>query len=333
LFGNPYPSPIDWDAVSGWSKSNIDDALYYFKAGGVDQYSGTYSTYINGVSSDGQATNIIPSMQGFFVHVSDGVYPVTGTLGMNNEVRVTDQTHSFLKSNENSSNILFRFTSSYSDNPISSDPMVIYLDENATTNFDSNFDALKLMNTDQEITNLYSILPDNKKLSINALPERIDSITTIPLGLLTYYNGDIRFRITDFENLYPGMKVYLHDAATGINQDLLQEQEYNVYLEAGEYANRFSIKLLDGTSDLPEFDMSDFFNIYSSNGLLEANIGYLGGNDGVLYLFDITGRKLLSQKVFEKGHYEFNLQVSNGIYIATLLSGNVVKTQKILIQK
>jgi len=333
LFGNPYPSPIDWDAVSGWTKTNIDNALYYFKAGGVDQYSGTYSTYINGISSDGLATNIIPSMQGFFVHVSDGVYPVTGTLGMNNAVRVTDQTHSFLKSNENSNNILFRFTSSYSDNPISSDPMVIYLDENATANFDSDFDALKLMNTNQGITNLYSILPDGKKLSINALSERIDSITTIPIGLLNYYSGDVSFRINDFENLLPGMKVYLHDAATGINQDLLQDQEYKIYLEAGEYATRFSIKLLDGTSDLPDIDMSDFFNIYSSKGYLNANIGYLGGIDGVLFLFDMAGRKLFSMKVFEKGCYEFDPRVCNGIYIATLVSGDVVKTQKIIIQK
>ena len=333
LFGNPYPSPIDWDATTGWVKTNIDDALYYFKAGGVDQYSGTYSTYINGVSSDGQATNIIPSMQGFFVHVSDGVFPVAGTLGMNNEVRVNDQTHSFLKSSENSNNILFRFTSSYSDNPISSDPMVIYLDENATANFDSEFDALKLLNTDEETTNIYSILPDGTKLSINALPGLLDSITTIPLGLHTYFSGNISFTIKDFENLLPGMKVYLHDAATGINQDLLQEPEYKTYLEAGEYSTRFSIKLLDGTSDLSEIDMTDFFNVYSSNGILEANIGYLGGNDGVLFLFDVAGRKLFTKKVFEKGRYEFDPRVSKGIYIATLVSGKVVKTQKILIQK
>ncbi len=80
LVGNPYPSPINWDAASGWTKTNIDDALYYFKASTTDQYGGTYSTYINKVSSDGLATNIIPSMQGFFVHVANGAFPVTGTL-------------------------------------------------------------------------------------------------------------------------------------------------------------------------------------------------------------------------------------------------------------
>ena len=98
LIGNPYPSPIDWDAATGWTKINIDDALYFFKASTTDQYGGTYSTYINGISSDGVVNNIIPSMQGFLVHVSDGTWPVTGTLAMDNSVRITDLTHSFTKS-------------------------------------------------------------------------------------------------------------------------------------------------------------------------------------------------------------------------------------------
>ncbi len=333
LIGNPYPSPIDWDAASGWIKTGIDNALYYFKAGGVDQYSGTYGTYINGISSDGQATNIIPSMQGFFVHVMDGVYPVTGTLGMNNAIRINDQTHPFLKSNEETNSLFFRLTTTYTDSPRSSDPMVIYFDEYATTEFDSDFDALKLMNTDLGITNLYSLLPDGEKLSINALPAMIDSLITIPLGLNIYRSGDLSFKITDFENLLVDMKIYLHDALTGQNLNLLANQEYKVNLQAGEYDNRFSLRLLNCPQDLPKTDPSDFFNVYYFNGTLEANIGYLGGHDGVLYLQDMSGRNLLTSKVSGNGCYKFNPRVSDGIYIVALLSGNDVKTKKILIRK
>jgi hypothetical protein len=32
LVGNPYPSPVDWDSPSGWTRINIDNALYYFEA-------------------------------------------------------------------------------------------------------------------------------------------------------------------------------------------------------------------------------------------------------------------------------------------------------------
>ena len=156
MSGNPYPSPIDWDAASGWTKTNIDNALYYFRASTTDEYGGTYSTYINGISSDGLATAIIPSMQGFFIHVSDGSYPVTGTLGLNNSVRVTDLTHPFVKSEEKSSIPLIRLGATFADDTASTDPMVIYFDEKAQTGFDTYLDARKLMNTDYNVPNLYA---------------------------------------------------------------------------------------------------------------------------------------------------------------------------------
>jgi hypothetical protein len=161
----------------------------------------------------------------------------------------------------------------------------------------------------------------------------VDSIVTIPLGLTTYKNGEISFKIKDYDNLRQGMKIYLHDAATGINKNLLPDKEYNIYLEAGEYAGRFSIRLINNIPDLPDIDLSETFHIYYANGYLEANIGYLGGHQGVLYLFDLSGRKLLTQKVLENGHYKINPKVSTGIYIVTLLSGNEVETKKILIKQ
>jgi hypothetical protein len=83
---------------------------------------------------------------------------------------------------------------------------------------------------------------------------------------------------------------------------------------------------------LPGIDPTDFFNIFYADGFLEANIGYLGGHEGVLHLFDMAGRKLFTWKVIENTRYKFNTQVRSGIYIVTLLSGDDVKTKKILIK-
>jgi len=271
-------------------------------------------------------------MQGLFVHVTDGAFPVTGTLGVNNDVRITDLTHTFLKSNHLSPYFLLRLVASFTDDTLSSDPMVIYFNNDANTGFDSKFDALKLLNTDLKVTNLYALLPDGTKLSIDALPEMTDTIKTIPLGLMTYKSGEISFRIRDIENLPPGMKIYLHDAVTGINRDLLPDQEYIIDLTAGEYSNRFSLKLLNSTSNLPDVDLSsDFFNVYSSNGIVKANVGSLDGREGVIYIFDLVGHQVFSQKVFEEGYYEFNPLVKPGIYFVTLLSGNYKNTKKIFI--
>src|SRR5690606_22505777 len=108
--------PVDWNLIDALN-TNIDNAVYYFSNSDIDQYGGTYVTYINGVSSDGMATNIIPSMQGFFIHVTDGVFPVEGSLVMNNSVRVNNLDHPFIKSAEADQTKLLRLSASFSTSP------------------------------------------------------------------------------------------------------------------------------------------------------------------------------------------------------------------------
>ena len=117
------------------------------------------------------------------MHVSDGTYPVTGTLAMNNSVRVTDLTHSFIKSDGINPDSLLRLTSGFADDPASKDPVVIYFDEKALNAFDGQLDALKLMNTDLKVPNLYAMSSDGKKLSISALPFSSDTLVKCRLVL------------------------------------------------------------------------------------------------------------------------------------------------------
>ncbi len=61
LVGNPYSSSIDWDAATGWTKTNLNNAIYIVNGGG-------WATYIGGAGVNG-GTNHIASGQGFFVAV------------------------------------------------------------------------------------------------------------------------------------------------------------------------------------------------------------------------------------------------------------------------
>ncbi len=210
LVGNPYPSPIRW-SLPGWTKTNIDNAVYYFRASDTDEYSGTYSSFVNGVSSDGFASDTIPSMQGFFVHVSTGTFPVTGTLGFTNSVRINDMTQPFLKSAkasgqylksaDASGRFLVRMSAAFTDDQASADPLVVYFDDAAEPTFDTELDALKLFNTDWLVTNFYSLISGGRRLSVNALPTQTDTAVYVPLGFTGYRDGEVRFRIRDIENL------------------------------------------------------------------------------------------------------------------------------------
>lgn len=340
LVGNPYPSPIDWAGAAGWTKTNIDNALYYFKAGTTDQYTGTYSTYINGISSDGLATNIIPSMQGFFVHVSNGTYPVTGTLGVTNNVRTNDLTHAFLKSVIRDTLPLLRISAGFADIGMPFDPAVIYFADSATQFFDRKFDALKLMNTDISVPNLYILTPDSNRLSINAIPFPIDSIKRIIIGIKTAKDGWVTFKADDIQKMPIGIYYYLSDAVLGINQDLKSDPPYRLFLKAGQSETRFSLifsKTALNNNIPKEFSLlQNYPNPFNP----QTTIKYLIPQNCfvTITVYDILGKEVSKLVNEEKlpGSYEVQFdgsRLSSGVYFYRLHAGDLFKTKKLVLLK
>ncbi|MGB8357322.1 MAG: T9SS type A sorting domain-containing protein, partial [Bacteroidales bacterium] len=285
------------------------------------------------VSSDSAATNIIPSMQGFFVHVTDGTFPVTGTLGVNNSVRVNDLTHPFLKSANASDRFLLRASASFTDDNASADPLVVYFDPAAENTFDGKYDALKLMNTDLMVTNFYSVLPGDVRLSINALPNQADSTLYVPLGLKIYRDGEVRFKLVDLEMVPPGMDIYFKDDVTGTNTDLLRTGEYRVILTAGDYEKRFLLAFQKTTTGIITPGVSpDIFTAYwSSGGLVKSTVWKIDGDDGLIAVYDQSGRLVFAKKVYETGHYDLVVNVRQGMYIIRYATGNLQRTVKLTI--
>jgi len=229
---------------------------------------------------------------------------------------------------------LVRLTAIFSGNPSSPDPMVIYFNEKAEEGFDSKLDALKLMNTDLNVPNLYALIPGGSKLSINAMPEIADSSIIIPLGLKIYKSDEISFKIRDIENLPSGTKIYLYDAITTVKQDLLPDKEYKISLAAGEYADRFSLQFFMSSTEVHDvYPSSDLFIVYSSFGILKTNIRKLEDGIGTIYVFDLLGHQVLNKKVYDTGYYEIETNFKPGIYIVRYISGNIIGTKKIFINK
>ena len=323
LAGNPYPSPIDWNASSGWVRTNIDNAIYYFNASTTDQYTGTYSTYINGISSDGIASNIIPSMQGFFIHVSNGAFPVAAQLITNNNVRIPELSpvfHSF-------TGPLIRVDASYSDGLIS-DPAVIYFDNRATSSFNKRLDAVKLLNTNKEVPNLYAVSTDSEKLSIRAIDQPRDSLTILPLGLKTEKEGWVTFNTRNIQQVSQSMFVYLHDNVTHTYQDLRKDPGYRLYLTAGQYENRFSIvfsmaQLESVTPDTQTFDA------YFSNGKLIIKTSISTEVNSSVVITNMMGQRIWQQPFSGNGSYTINTYLSNGTYIVTIYANKEKQSKKI----
>jgi hypothetical protein len=329
LAGNPYPSPINWDATSGWTKTNVDNAIYLFDAGTSNQYTGTYSSYINGTSSNGIASPVIPSMQGFFVHVTNGSYPVTATFGMDNRVRVNNLSPVFHKSTFAESKSLVRLAATF-ENEKTADPTVVYFDELATKEFDTEFDALKLMNTDVSVPNLFGLTPQDERLSISAIPFPFDSITRVPLGLKIERTVWVTLSAMDITNMPGVLRVFLSDEATGLIQDLQVNPTYRVHLDKGTIENRFA--LLFSENDLVHTPKEkDTFSAYMANGKLFVFVELASGKESKLVVSNMLGQVMLQKNLYGDGSHEVDKHLPAGIYVLSLFSQHGIHSQKIYI--
>jgi hypothetical protein len=328
LVGNPYPSPVDWDLSAGWTRTNIDDAVYYFDAGITNQYTGTYSSYINGVSSDGIAGSVIAAMQGFFVHVSNGTYPVTATLSVNNDARVNNLIPDFHREPAPVTAPLLRLTAGLADKRNIADPVVVYFDKTATRAFEPEMDALKLMNTDSLVPNLYALSSNAKRLSICAWPAMEDSLDVIPLGLETKQSGWVTFNATSMERIPVGKHIYLHDAKTGLRQDLSIDPQYRLLLDAGEYENRFSL-VFGSQPSVPA--ATGKFNAYSAGSKLYAYLSEVPDGRCDVTVTNMSGQVILRKQLYSNGNHELGSQFSGGVYVVSFYVKQRVISKKVFI--
>ena len=333
LVGNPYPSPVNWDAASGWTKTNIDNAVYYFNAGTTDQYTGVYSSYINGVSSDGIVSGTIAAMQGFFIHVSNGSYPVAGLLGVNNNARILNSTAGFFRvDGTQGGQALLRLTAGFDAAP-AADAATFYFNDAATPRFNKILDALKLLNTDSVVPNLFAVSKDAQKLSINALTALNDTFTVVPLGLITKKDGWISFNAKDIKGIPAGMHIYLVDKTAGINHDLQKDAVYRLFLPASDYENRFFLQFStkeDPVGGNPSGG-TESFGAYSTGGRLMINPQLEAGEKANITVMNTTGQVIYRQEVTGKTYQPVPASFASAVYIVHLSGPSKNQSKKIFI--
>lgn len=329
LVGNPFPSPINWDAASGWNRVNIDNAIYYFDAGTVNQYTGTYSSYINGISSNGVATGIIPAMQGFFVHVSNGAFPVNGLLQVDNPARTTHLQPYFHRTATDPSLAMIRLELFFKDGSGLSDAFTVYYDEQASEDFNSENDALKLMNTDSDAPNFYTLSSDRVRLSINSLPGLPGDLPVIPVGLKCERSGEVTLKVVELQNIPDHLNIYFTDSEKRTNYNLRNASDFSFKVEAGNFENQYRILFTE--KDLPLVSDIDQFSVYAYHGTIYMYHDVLPGQQATVVITNLQGQIVQQLQVSGNGNVSIPTSLSSGIYIATFRSGNTVYSEKLFI--
>lgn len=330
LVSNPYPSPINWNLVPGLS-TNLDAAAYFFRADATDEYGGAYTSYVADISSSGSSGSIIPSMQGFFVHASDG--STNSLLNMNNSVRVNDFSQEFYKDQENpEKRSLLRISAGFEDQTFS-DPLVIYFENGSSMAFEKSKDALKLYNSNKNLPNFFSITSDGKESSINGIPKpEAKDNDRIPLGIKTEKSGMLVIQSEDLENFPANNNLFLIDQQRRVSVNLKNEN-YKFFLEKGEYKNRFFLSFLSAEFRDPAILFNDPFSLMNASEEIGIRMNLKENESGQLRISTINGQLLKLVNVSANQELNFSEIKSTGIYLVSFISNERQFTKKVIVRK
>ena len=233
LRGNPYPSALDWQSVLTANRAvNIENALYVFKSSG--QYTGTYTSYVNGQSTN-TGTNVLPVGQGFFVRTVTGQ---TGSIAFTNADRVAafDATP-FQRAAVADTRPQLTLALS---NAMARTQTVMYFEQGATAGFDRAFDAHSLPSPNG--LTLATETAATEPLAINGQAALTTTDVLLPLRVASAAAGTYTLSVDNLANLPANYRAYLRDAATGAFTDLATTASVTLNLAAnGAAGGRYAV--------------------------------------------------------------------------------------------
>ncbi|WP_100612569.1 LamG-like jellyroll fold domain-containing protein [Confluentibacter lentus] len=367
LVGNPYASAIDAEqfildngpTIAG--AGSTTGTLYFWEHWGggshiLREYQGGYATYsLSGgvpaaaigtsdpdVSSAGTPTKIpgryIPVGQGFFVTAE-----TTGTIKFNNGQRAFEKEDGanslFIKSsnskngkisaNKKSEDTRMKFRIGFNSVGSLHRQILATVDTRATLGKDWGFDALYI---DTQADDMYWMIDTNKH-SIQGI-DAIDDSTILPLGIHTKKDGNNNIIIDKLENVPDNINIYLHDKELGIYHNL-REGKYNVFLNTGEYLNRFEITFSKAQTLTVDTVKDHEINVYFSNDKKSIVVD----NSDLKLIKSVEMFNILGQSMFKfdtetnKNYLEYKAsQIATGAYIIQLTTEYGKFSKKVLIQ-
>jgi len=302
LIGNPYPSALDWSAVS---KTNIV----------TEVWAQVYDANKDGGPGYVPVNGPIASGQGFFVQaVTD---QVTLTLQPAHQVHTTTQ--SFMK------NIADQLVLRLSSDTFF-DETTILLNETSVPEHDF-FDATKYFSFDPQMPQLYSLSKDGRQLAINSV-DAVSETTVIPLSIKVQGNNIMAIQLVETGATFEGQDIILCDMLTNTLHKLSEEPVYNFMVNADDNPDRFLLKF--GTVGIAEAPPHPLLNAYIQHNLL-----YILNPDApkaTVVLFNLQGQVILRREIGQ-GLQSIPVDVAIGTYLVSMQIDNAMAIRKLIIQQ
>ncbi|MFT4680698.1 MAG: PKD repeat protein, partial [Flavobacteriales bacterium] len=301
LVSNPYPSPIQWNFVSGF-----DAAGYFWLTSG--SYSGTYQAIFSGTGHQ------IASMQGFFVRAGTG-----------------PSNFAFTNADRISGDPAFYRTSTPIEDLIEvevrgngfADKSTIRFSDVATDNWDPNLDAHKMPgNTNQPM--VYTRNAEDL-LSVNSI-QPVKEEKYVVLGFNCGEDGDGVFDFGFTVRSSNPPLVYLEDLRTGRSELITDGASYSFSAEQGQDDERFLLHFFPTGSSASNGELI----IYQGDNILNISASDdLSGS--ILQVYDMLGQIIFSQQLSGNNIKIPNNHWQPGAYLIQV-NGSNSGIKKIMVQ-
>lgn len=317
--GNPYPSAINWGTdnspVTGYVKTNLDNTIYC--------WNGTqYATYNpSGNSGNGLATNggsqYIQSLQSFFVKALN-FNPV---LTIPNGARI-HSTLTNLKSTTESQLIRLLVSGN-----AGTDEIVIEVNENSTSGFDSEFDAYKLWGYDN-VPQFY-FNSEGLNLSVNMVPE-IELNDVLNLGFRAGIEDVFTIEATEIENFDAFEYILLEDLKTNSIINLKENPIYSFTGSPMDDTERFLLKFSDDVLEMESISKNQI-NVYAYHNTIYVQ--FLSDiNSGNLVVYDLLGQEIYRQEINNIAHETVPIFAETGYYLVAFETDDELLVKKVILQ-
>jgi hypothetical protein len=361
LVGNPYASAIDADEFIA-DNPNTSGTLYFWEHWGggshvLQEYQGGYALYnLSGgvpapapdpdVAQVGVGTKTpgqyIPVSQGFFV---TGIS--TGAITFENDQRIFAKEGGsgsvFLRGFNDSTAVVatnteqvdermkFRIGFNANNSLQLHRQLLLTIDENTTPDVDWAFDALL---NESQTDDMFWIINNEKYIIQGSDEAEMNSV--YPIGIKTNSDGINRINIDALENVPDNVNIYVHDIDLGVYHDL-RASDYEIFLNAGEYLNRFEITFATEAQLLGIDDTTnESLDVLYSND--KKAIVLINPNQievKSIELFNVLGQSVYTiENISGSGYSEYEVRnLSTGTYIIKLYTASgSVSTKKVLVQ-
>jgi len=328
FLGNPYPSAIDWDVVTASNyplSTEVESAVYLFDDADGTGVQANYRYYVpsggNGGTygvGTGNATKDIPVGQGFFVRAVQNNINLT----FYNSDRIHSTQSFYRVENENPELLRMNISS-----PTGSDELIVRFLDEASSNFDAQFDARKLFPTNPAIPQCYAISTDgiNNAIYSSAKPE---GETTIPLGV-SCQSGEFNFQVIE-QTLLEGRKVYIKDNLRGTETEINTGDSYPFTYAGGIDNNRFELVFKTSTSENKELQKGRFsVHPIPSSGIFFLD--FLNLEVTEISISNISGKEIKRIQTQNTSHIQVDLSnYTKGVYFLSVNTTEGVFHKKLI---